>query len=328
MSNGNNKPLIKFVYYLTLKAKLNLTSMKKHLPIFLLFLFVIVFIQISNAQNYVNVTELSGSTTLAQQSTHFSDSLNFSEQNSSFLNTDFNKLNPRFQSKITDQSQAIRDEWLKRGGKISYVSFMLTGVYFNMDMGTLGKMNGYGGGYSFYVNKLNLKIPEYKSGQSNWNSLNWGFGLDFVTYGFSTPKTLGMETKIRIVDIMVAGNIGWTLGLGKYIDQGNWKGVALTIKYRPSYNFTMTGMTLKSTPANPMIDGTSTDVSGKFNAGGFGFDIDFASYSATMNKLVPKPKSKISFFFLPPIGGKPLYLSFSYGVVIFPRAYTYKRIRL
>jgi hypothetical protein len=302
--------------------------MKKHLPFFLQFLFVIFFIQISNAQNHVIVPELFGSTAFAQESAHYSDSLNFSEQKSSISSVDLTKLNPRFQTKSTDQSQAIRDEWLKRGGKIGYVSFMLTGVYFSMDMGGLGKMNGYGGGYSFYVNKLNLKIPEYKSGQSNWNSFNWGFGLDFVTYGFSTPKTFGMETKIRIVDIMVAGNIGWTLGLGKFLDQGNWKGVALTFKYRPSYNFTMTGMTIKSTPANSMVDGTSTDVSGKFNAGGFGFDLDFASYSATMDKLVPKPKSKISFFFLPPIGGKPLYISVSYGVVIFPRTYTYKRIRL
>ena len=306
--------------------------MKKLLPFCFLFLFVLLFAQLSEAQNRVNSSKLLGLTAITQENTQHTDSLITGEQMSSSFKTDMKKLDLGFQSKITNQSQAVRDEWLKRGGKVSYVSVMLTGVYYSMDMGSLGKMNGYGGGYSFYVNTLNLKIPEYKAGQSNWNSLNWGFGFDFVGYGFSTSSNVGtstMDTKFTIMDFMFAGNLGWTLGLGKFIDEGNWKGVALTLKYRPSFNLTMTGTSTKLKPSNPLIkDGSASDVSGKFNAGGFGFDIDFSSYSATMDKLVPKPKSKISFFFLPPIGGKPLFLTFSYGLVIFPRTYTYKRARL
>jgi len=306
--------------------------MKKILSFCFLLMFVAVAVQEPIAQNIVNHSRLNGSTEVFGDLSIHSDSLTAKEHRDYYTSSISDNLYLGFQTDYKNQSQKIRDEWIKRGGKISYVSVMLTGIYFSMDMGSLGKMNGYGGGYSLYINKLDLKIPEYKAGQSNWNSLNWGFGFDFVGYGFSNSIATGigtMEMKTSILNVMLAGNIGWTFGLGKFIDEGTWKGVALTIKYRPSYNLTMTGTTTTFKPSNPLIpDGSSSDVSGKFNAGGFGFDIDFSTYSSTMNKLVPKPKSKISFFFLPPIGDRPLYLSVSYGLIFFPRTYSYKRIGL
>lgn len=306
--------------------------MKKILHFSFLLLFVTIIFQQLLAQNIVNHSRLNGSSEVFVELSKKSDSLNVKEQPDFYTENISNNLPLDFQADVKNQSQNIREEWMKRGGKISYVSIMLSGIYFNMDMGSLGKMNGFGGGYSLYVNKLDLKIPEFKAGQSNWNCLNWGYGIDFVGYGFSNTSSMvgfgNMNTKITIINAMFTGNIGWTFGLGKFINEGNWKGIALTFKYRPSFNLTMTGTSTSIKPKNSLFpDGSSSEVSGKFNAGGFGFDIDFSNYSATMDKLVPKPKSKISFFLLPPIGGNPLMISVSYGLVIFPRTYSYKRIR-
>jgi len=147
---------------------------------------------------------------------------------------------------VISQSQSIRDEWVLRGGKIKYYSVMLTGIYFSLDLKDQGKMNGYGGGYSAYMNWLNLKMPDFKTGKSNWSTLNYGIGYDLVLYSFKfsnttpgiPPYTPDYTTDITMttLNIMITGNIGYTWGLGKFIDEATWKGVALTLKYRPALN--------------------------------------------------------------------------------------------
>jgi len=307
--------------------------MKKILIFCFLFILVTVAAQEPNLQKFVRPSKFQVAPAMLNESVLMTDTVTQKGKWDTKLKVDRDSKKIGFNAEKPNQTQSIRDEWLKRGGKVSYISVMLNGVFLSMDMGKLGKLNGYGGGYSFYVNNINLKIPEYKAGQSSWNSLNWGYGFDFVGNGLSNSLPLAgvgtMEMKTTIINMMFTGNVGWTWALGKFIDEGNWKGIALTLKYRPSINLTMTGTSTSMKPANSMIpDGTSSDVSGKLNAGGFGFDIDFTSLSATMNQLAPKPKSKISFFMLPPVGSNPLYISISYGLVFYPRAYTYKRIRL
>lgn len=235
-----------------------------------------------------------------------------------------------------NQSQAIRDEWLKKGGLVNYTSVLLTGTYFRLDLAKSGLsmpggssvITGYGGGYSFSSNAINLKMPEFTTGISKWNSFNWGIGFDFVIYGFTLPtfKQPGvtMDMSALSMNMRLVGNLGWTIAQGKFIDEGTWKGIALTLKYRPSFDITYTGVTIKTTytPTNPFIsNGTTTTSSSskQFNAGGFGFDIDFTSFSAKMQKLAPRPKSKISFFLLPPVGKNPLFISLSYGITFYPR---------
>lgn len=224
-----------------------------------------------------------------------------------------------------NQSESIRDEWLKKGGKVNYMSVMLTGTYFRMDLaksgfsGSTSAMTGYGGGYSVSSNFIDLKMPEYTTGKSRWNSLNWGFGFDFIVYGFKLPTLempgLTIDMKAMVMNMRIVGNVGWTIAQGKFTDEANWKGVALTLKYRPSYDFTYTSVT--------MDDGnektTTSNGSKQLNMGGFGFDLDFTSFSANMDKLAPKPKSKISFFLLPPVGKNPLFISLSYGITFYPR---------
>ncbi len=235
------------------------------------------------------------------------------------------------------QSESIREEWLKKGGTVNYISVLGTGTYLRLDMAKSGLImpgsnssiiKGYGGGYSFSSNFINLKMPEYTSGKSKWNSLNWGIGLDFVIYGFSLPTYestgMTMDMSIMSMNMRIVGNFGYTIAQGKYIDEATWKGVAFTVKYRPSFDYTYSGVTTKTTfdPPNPFVpNGTNyTSSSNKqVNMGGFGVDLDFTSFSAKMAKLAPKPKIKVSFFMLPPVGKNPLFMSLSLGVTFYPR---------
>jgi len=264
---------------------------------------------------------------------------NFGESiQSSDTVTQKKKLNPfakrkdvlQPQEQQLQQSNDIRNEWLKKGGKVYYVSVMLTGTYIGMDIEGVGKMNGYGGGYSFYMNSINLKMPEYKVGPSNWKSFNWGFGYDLVVYNFKfkMPETSGVKIDMNstYLNIMITGNFGYTWGFGKYVDEATWKGVAITLKYKPSYNLSIVTSTITTTmaPIPPFFPGSTTatsnsESSGSFNAGGFGFDLDFNKFSATAEKLAPRPRTKFSFFMLPPIGDNPLFVSASIGVLFYPR---------
>lgn len=231
-----------------------------------------------------------------------------------------NNLGLTYNATKDGKTTSVRDEWVKRGGKISYYSIMGTGTYFRLDLGKLGTINGYGGGASVATNTISLKVPEHTTGVSKWNSLNLGAGLDLSIYGTSlkseiTPGTT-MNMKMSYLDLMFTGNIGWTWGFGKFIDEGNWRGFALTMKYRPSYVITTTNTEVKITG---MKTTSTSGTDGRLNAGGFGFDADFDSFSATMNRLAPKPKSKISFFVLPPIGDNPLFVSLSYGLTFYSK---------
>jgi hypothetical protein len=217
-----------------------------------------------------------------------------------------------FTSEKVDESEALRQEWLARGGKIKNESVTFLGSYFRLNFGDQSNINGYGGGISASQNWLNLKIPEYKVGISTWNSLNYGWGFDMLLYTFNfsisvPPYT--METDVLSISYPIYGNIGYTFGVGKFLDKANWKGVALTIKYRPSIMLNMMSIKTKTTPTNSLMpETTTTDTDAQFNAGGFGFDFEFSNFSATMNKLAPKPKTKFSFFMLPPIGDNPLFI--------------------
>jgi hypothetical protein len=222
-----------------------------------------------------------------------------------------------------DPSEAIRKEWLQKGGRIKSESTMLTGMFFSMDIDGYGELNGYGGGISMYENYFKLKVPEYKEGFSSWNSFNAGYGFDWLLS--STKYTIdqsmfSMSVKSFSWNMLFAGNLGWTLGLGTFRGRENWKGVALTFKYRPTLNFTMTNSTIETKSSSPYIPNSktsSTDSDYSFNAVGFGFDLQFSNFYATMEKLAPKPAAKFSFFFLPPTDKSPLFISLSLGILVY-----------
>jgi len=229
------------------------------------------------------------------------------------------------------ENKTPREKFLIKSGKVQYLSLMLTGIYTQVDMGKFGVMNGAGGGYSLGRNFINLKMPEFSSGSTKWNSFNWGFALDFNMYmvQFNTVfKSGGLTTtnkySVGNLNIMVAPNLGWTWGFGKYTDENNWKGIALTLKYRPmfTHSFILTNITTNT--SNSLIKETEekTDATkSSFNAVGIGFDLDFTKYSTAGLKISPKPRTKISINFLPPIGDNPMFVSLCYGLAIY-----YKKI--
>jgi hypothetical protein len=138
---------------------------------------------------------------------------------------------------------------------------------------------------------------------------------------------LTVDMNSTYLNIMITGNFGYTWGFGKYIDETTWRGVAITLKYKPSYNLSLVTSTITTKyPPIPIVypNGhteitVDSETSNRFNAGGFGFDIDFNRFSATAAKLAPKPRTKFSFFLLPPIGDNPLFVSASIGVLFYPR---------
>lgn len=226
-----------------------------------------------------------------------------------------------------DESEAIRQEWLSRGGRIKNESVLLTGTYFGMDLKDFNtRVDGYGGGLSLAQNWINLKIPEYKTGVTTWNSFNYGWGFDMLIYRYKLNLNLApsgsMDMSVLTISYPIAANLGWTFGIGKFLDPGNWKGVALTLKYRPSLTFNMvsTTSTIKlPAPLNTTQTDYSSDTNASFNLGGFGVDFEFSNFTATMNKLAPMPKTKFSFFVLPPVGDTPLFVSISLGVSWYSR---------
>ena len=72
-------------------------------------------------------------------------------------------------------------------------------------------------------------------------------------------------------------------------------------------------------PLNTTQTDYSSDTNASFNLGGFGVDFEFSNFTATMNKLAPKPKTKFSFFFFPPVGDTPMFILIGLGVSWYSR---------
>jgi hypothetical protein len=231
-----------------------------------------------------------------------------------------------FTAEKTNSSDEIRDEWLKKGGKVRYFSRTLNGVYFSTNIEGQGKMVGYGGGASSFLNFVNLKLPEYKPGRTNWNSFNWGFGADILMYSMKygyDEEMFRMNMNTLMLNFMITGELGWTLGIGSFKSREQWKGIALILKYRPSYNIIMGSSTIDIISSSPYIPNSTTtasiDPTGNLNLGGFGFDIQFSNLYTTMEKLAPRPSMKLSAFILPPVGDNPLFISVGLGFIIYKR---------
>lgn len=72
-------------------------------------------------------------------------------------------------------------------------------------------------------------------------------------------------------------------------------------------------------PLNTTQTDYSSDTNASFNLGGFGVDFEFSNFTATMNKLAPKPITKFSFFFFPPVGDTPMFILIGLGVSWYSR---------
>jgi len=205
----------------------------------------------------------------------------------------------------TLSSDEIRKQWVRQGGRItgrsiSYIGTFARSAFKDPPTETIIV----GGGWNYTRNSYKLKIPEYKKGLAPWTSFVYGLGLSLNLHGSFTSidmpaPTEDMEVTGSSFVMMITGNAGFTLGLGKFRTETNYKGVTIDLTYKPAI-------------VSSMSEGFS---SSQINWKGFGFDISGSSFSAFANSIAPKAKSKFSFLFLPPLGNTPLMISFGYGRV-------------
>ena len=205
----------------------------------------------------------------------------------------------------TLKSDEIRQQWARQGGKLVGRSLSYVFTYSHMLLADpKTETTVVGAGWNFTQNLYNLKIPEYKPGIRSWNSLIYGSA--FSANVFMTQVKLDPEPSLEASEftsggllLMMSGNIGYTLGLGKFKSETNYRGVAIDLTYRPSL----------------ILFAGEGGSSSSFNYKGVGIDISRNNFSAYANRIAPKAKSKFSLFLLPPLKDTPLTITFGYGLV-------------
>lgn len=206
----------------------------------------------------------------------------------------------------TLKSDDIRKQWARQGGEMvgRSLSYLLTFAGMSVtSAGTTTKTVIAGGGWTYTQNHYKITMPQYKPGIATWNSFVYGMGLSANLHMSSVtidpnPAHLEMPIVGGSFVFMLNGNFGYTLGLGKFKTETNYKGVALEFTYKPSII------------ATAFEGGSDTQI----NMKGFGFDITRNSFSAYANRIAPKAKSRFSFLLLPPIKDTPFMVSFGYGL--------------
>ena len=200
-------------------------------------------------------------------------------------------------------SEAIRKEWLQKGGQLTGTSFVggLSVLYKEDENFAL---NGAGLNVAYNQNLFNLKIPEYTTGPSSWSSFHFGYGLagsyntSTIEFYYSEFDLDPIESTSYQLDLNI--NVGLTLGLGRFIDKANWRGAAIELNYRPTYS------TFIPEEGDPQSN---------FNFSGFSFDINGSNFTSSMNKIAPKAQMKFSLFILPPVKDLPLFVSINIGAL-------------
>jgi len=204
----------------------------------------------------------------------------------------------------TLNSDRIREQWTRVGGKIVGKSLIYNFTYAGMSTPAPNatKTTIAGGGWVFSQNYYNLKIPEYKTGIAPWTSFVYGMGasinLHMSSIVVDMPVGDDYESGRGAFVFMYTGNVGYTIGLGKFKTLTDYKGLAFDLTYRPSLIATMG-------PGGSDF---------QLNMKGFGVDVSRTSFSAFANSLAPKAKSRFSFFFLPPLKNTPMMITLGYGL--------------
>jgi hypothetical protein len=199
----------------------------------------------------------------------------------------------------THASDTIRQQWINKGGKIEGTTFVAGAMFTRMKTPEMS-MTGTGGFFTGTVTYLNLRIPEYGPGIKTWKSSVIGYSIGDQFFGSKTIVDAGfgepMELSNFSMTMLLSINAGYTIGVGKFKNETKWKGIAFELAYKPSILY------------SPI----ESDFS--LNLTGFGFDINFNSFTSNAAKLAPKAQSKFTFFILPPIKDMPFVVSVGYGL--------------
>ncbi len=232
-----------------------------------------------------------------------------SANNTSKVEKKFNPKTGAFEYSVTKEheSEKIRQDWLSKGGWIGVNSFGAGYNYLNFKKDGIAMVgNGLIGNLS--ANFINLKMPDINKIPANWSSFVIGMGIAGSYTNSQTEYDAGGTneiTEVGVASYTMNLNLGLTLGLGAFLSDDNWKGVAIDLTYRPSF--------VSSKVVSEDIENAEAQQS--FNPAGFGIDFTFSNFKSSMEKIAPKAASKLGFFFLPQTSKTPLMFNITYGIV-------------
>lgn len=214
---------------------------------------------------------------------------------------------------VNNDSEKIRQAWKTKGGKIRSTTMDIGYSYLSMSTDNM-EMEGTGFSAAFAVSKFKLNVPDYETGKTTWTSFTYGMGFSYSlmtvdvnsTYTYSsynyltnsyTEKTTYNNSSSGYSSITIPANFGLVIGLGKFKEANNWKGLIVSLNYKPSFVI-------------PMTEGAETS----FNYMGFSINFSGANFNAFLDKIAPKAKTTFSIFVLPAINDNPFFLNLTLGL--------------
>lgn len=231
-------------------------------------------------------------------STEVKNNNNLIEQNVTNQVTNTNKIDSTGKSEVnrkgkgiqysyykSDSTDLIRQSWKEKNGWLRMRSLNVGGTYLYID-----PITGYGFNGNWNSNIFKLNLPDYNSGKSNWSCLTFGY-----SFTYSTLWTNYDNETSNYWYLNNAFNFGVNFGIGKFKIPTEWKGVILTLNYKPSIQTTKDTSTINYT--------------------GFSIDFTISTLNASLDKIAPKAGHRFSVFLIPPIKGLPLYINITYGRV-------------
>lgn len=153
-------------------------------------------------------------------------------------------------------------------------------------------------GWDFFsINKF-LNQPKDKFGEyqnfAPWMAFRHGpeVGLDLgASFNKYDMNGTTVKTSTNYIGIIGGYNVGFSFGLGKFIDSNKWKGTVITLRYRPYVTAYSTVTTYNLKDYKPIH---TTDLDFIYTC--FGANVDFVTWHPS-NGLQDKTQSNFGFSF-------------------------------
>jgi len=212
----------------------------------------------------------------------------------------FDKNGYKFSSYQKLNTDQIRKAWQIRGGPIFCKEYFLSLSLMSAE-GISGTGLGYGGAVSY----IHLTPPSYSDGISNTYAYKIGANINMQTM---TAKMSGVKAKGTVSNITLGLNFGYQVGLGKFLDYKDWKGIVAGFAWRPTFQMSSSSFTI----ANKTYSSSDSN----FNMKGYEFYVDFANLKAITARYVKPAHMKVFAIIIPPIGEMGMtFIQIGFGMV-------------
>lgn len=210
-------------------------------------------------------------------------------------------------------SDQLRRAWQIRGGNILSRKENVNLLYIG-NKTDYGRMNMFGAGFNYGFDFIKLNIPDYShkitgplliTAGCDLNALFAGGWMDINLAGFDDAS---MST--TLLQLNLRGSIGIEKGLGKFLSQSRWAGIAVGFNWKPSFSY-ITGYN------NYSAGNYSSDVNfhdSQFNLKGYEFIIERSNLNRIGTRYAKPSHKRFSIFILPPVGdSKTTLIMFGFG---------------